>query len=615
MDLPEDDADRLQSDRYLQSWDAIGALLDVGRSWSGRERNGCFLNTRDGKFATVPGLFGLDQADDSRAVALGDWDRDGDLDIWMSNRTGPRVRFLRNELSTSNRFIAFRLEGSDSNRDAIGARVDVEFEGAATASQFRTLRAGEGYLSQSSKWIHFGVPAEQVPSRVTVRWPNGGVETFADLGVSQRFHLLEGSGQAMPVILPSAEAVSAGEWEPEQTEAFRIVPHNRLPLPPLDFLGIDGQETRLADTLRAKPRLLTIWASWCVPCVSELKELQAHDAELQGAGIDIFPLNGEDLEKPPTERIEAVDRFFRKNRLSPQGGLAIGRTIEILDAVQRSVVGYQRPLPVPISFLLDSSGRVAVIYKGRFSVPQLLRDVREIQTPTKSPRDFAVPFAGRWYVNAFPADVLGLPEKLLDRGLLDPALDYLLSHVTAPTAGRPMPFEWDRRKEEIIRLYRRVGTGLLDQNNYSRAVAAIHGALSFEPSADDLRVRLAIASEQTGDLKTAVATYRDLLRRHPEEVPVLNSLAWILATAKDESLSDPVDAIRLATLACDVSQNSLPETMDTLAAAYAAGGRFEEAVATANQALALARSKGNESLEKTLVTRLERYQRGEPVGD
>ena len=92
--------------------------MDAGRSWSGRERNACFLNTADGRFASISGLAGLDQADDSRAVAIVDWDRDGDLDLWVSNRTAPRLRFLRNDLNQDNHFVSIKLEGRTSNRDA-----------------------------------------------------------------------------------------------------------------------------------------------------------------------------------------------------------------------------------------------------------------------------------------------------------------------------------------------------------------------------------------------------------------------------------------------------------------------------------------------------------------
>ena len=96
-------------------------------------------------------------------------DYDGDVDFWLANRSGPQVRYLQNNLNPqttgerdekhATHFVAFRLQGVDCNRDAIGARVTIEIEdaGKQQAPISNTLRAGEGYLSQSSKWLHFGL--------------------------------------------------------------------------------------------------------------------------------------------------------------------------------------------------------------------------------------------------------------------------------------------------------------------------------------------------------------------------------------------------------------------------------------------------------------------------
>ena len=100
-------------------------LIRSGASFSGRERNCAFLNTGDDRFANISAVSGIDFPDDGRAIALSDWDQDGDLDVWFANRSGPQVRFLRNDVPTKNNWIAFRLEGKTCNRDAIGARVEV----------------------------------------------------------------------------------------------------------------------------------------------------------------------------------------------------------------------------------------------------------------------------------------------------------------------------------------------------------------------------------------------------------------------------------------------------------------------------------------------------------
>ena len=96
---------------YRESIRRVDQLMDSGNSFSGREPNCAFLNLGDGTFATVSALSGFDFPDDARAIALSDWDGDGDLDAWITNRTAPMLRFLRNDTPSSKRSLLLRLEG------------------------------------------------------------------------------------------------------------------------------------------------------------------------------------------------------------------------------------------------------------------------------------------------------------------------------------------------------------------------------------------------------------------------------------------------------------------------------------------------------------------------
>ena len=107
-------------DTYLASVRAMYEQLDDGASFSGHERNCVFLNV--GKslgesptpanpfMANVSAVAGLDFADDGRGMVMVDWDHDGDLDVWLSNRTAPRLRFMRNNLPPRP-FLSIRLQG------------------------------------------------------------------------------------------------------------------------------------------------------------------------------------------------------------------------------------------------------------------------------------------------------------------------------------------------------------------------------------------------------------------------------------------------------------------------------------------------------------------------
>ena len=96
--------------RYDVGWKALNTMLKAGRSLSGNERNCAFLNTGGSRFADISQATGLDFDDDGRAVASVDWDQDGDLDFWISNRTAPQTRFLRNNTDQTNHFIQLRLQ-------------------------------------------------------------------------------------------------------------------------------------------------------------------------------------------------------------------------------------------------------------------------------------------------------------------------------------------------------------------------------------------------------------------------------------------------------------------------------------------------------------------------
>ena len=129
---------------YLDGWRATYELVRRGKSWSGHERNCCFLNTGSERFADVSAAAGLDHEIDGRALAVVDWDQDGALDLVATARSGPRVRLLHNTGTPGHHHLALRLVDDGANRDAIGARVDLVAGGRA---QMRTVTAGSGFLS------------------------------------------------------------------------------------------------------------------------------------------------------------------------------------------------------------------------------------------------------------------------------------------------------------------------------------------------------------------------------------------------------------------------------------------------------------------------------------
>lgn len=175
------------STAYENGWNAINQFIREEYSWNGREPN--VLHARRGdRYFDVSGVSGLDFADDSRAFAVTDFDGDGRPDLILKSRMGPQIRFLQSDCSASHNAIAFRLHGTKSNRDAIGARIEVD-------GQTKWLEAGSGFLSQHSKRIVFGLGQAKSVRSVRITWPSGLTQTFSELKIGCTYSIIEGSNE------------------------------------------------------------------------------------------------------------------------------------------------------------------------------------------------------------------------------------------------------------------------------------------------------------------------------------------------------------------------------------------------------------------------------------
>jgi hypothetical protein len=156
-----------------------------------------FLNDGHGDFRNVASEAGaaFSEPKVGRGLCYGDFDRDGDLDFLMTTNNGT-AHLYRNDLLNENRTIRFRLVGTKSNRDAIGARVKI-FSGGA--SQFQVVKSGSSYLSQSELPVTFGLGRRDRVDRVILEWPSGRTEEYKNLAVGKLYVCTEAKGISPPL--------------------------------------------------------------------------------------------------------------------------------------------------------------------------------------------------------------------------------------------------------------------------------------------------------------------------------------------------------------------------------------------------------------------------------
>jgi hypothetical protein len=148
-----------------------------------------YMNDGDGSFTDVTYEAGL-QEHDVASLAWADFDEDGDLDIVIKNR------LLINRVGQDNHWIVLDLEGTTSNRDALGARVWLT---AGGVTQIRDVRGPGGHVNaQSTRLVHFGLAQETVIDSLVVRWVGGETETIEGALINRRMRIVEGSGAAVP---------------------------------------------------------------------------------------------------------------------------------------------------------------------------------------------------------------------------------------------------------------------------------------------------------------------------------------------------------------------------------------------------------------------------------
>ena len=531
---------------FDQALNAHRDMLLRGRSFSGRERNVAYLNLAaqepnansvgertEPQFANVSGAIGIDYPDDGRGLVKVDWDGDGDLDFWVSNRSAPRLRFLRNDIPEKQQSISLRLlgNGTSSNRDAVGTRVELIPENNLPSRQVQetdlpklvqTVRGGEGFLSQSTRWLVFGLGASAEPQRALVRWPDGMQETFKKLVPGTRYTLVQGSGQPKKIEVrqPPAGLQAAPLEVPPPSGTVRIPLLTLLPLPKVEFEAKDGS---LQSLPKGEPLLVNLWATWCAPCRGELLEMAERKEEFDQQGLKVLALCMDSISSEPTEE-GAAEQFLDQIQFPFARGQATEELARLFQSLHDLLVVNDRPLPAPTSFLIDRQGRLAAIYKGRVNLDQVFADSQHSSLSQ----------AERF------ANSATTPGKLLENEKLNADLEAL--QLTNLLKAADSFKQSGKRKDAKAQLYAGIAVEdkvefrnnlaslLMDEGRFSEAELHLNKAMELDPNVPDILSNF-------GNLRTyqrrddeALTYYRSALAIDPDFALARHNMASSLAS-------------------------------------------------------------------------------------
>jgi protein O-mannosyl-transferase len=165
-------------------------------------------------------------------------------------------------------------------------------------------------------------------------------------------------------------------------------------------------------------------------------------------------------------------------------------------------------------------------------------------------------------------------------------------------------------KPEYPNAHRKMGAALLAKGKADEAILHLNKALQTSNNQAEVYANLGTAYNQLGKHELTIQNWTEAAKLEPNNPEVLNNMAWLLAAVNDMSIHNPNKAIELAQQACKLTEYKNPAILDTLAMAYAAAGKFNDAITTAEQALYIAKSRDQKDIANEIQNRLDLYKSG-----
>ena len=545
-------ANATPSESYERGWNAINESIRSDATWNGFERNVFYWNNQDGTFSNISGVAGLDFIDDSRTFALADIDRDGRLEIILKNRTAPQIRILHNAMKDIGASIALRLQGTKSNRDAIGTAVTVEVGGHR---QIKYLQAGSGFLSQHSKELFFGLGNAEDTARASVRWPSGVTQVFDKLPANHRVELQEGVAEFRAKPFAATPPTYQHGSEPHKIEQFPfsvetwLIQPLHAPVFSLPDLAGNSQELQ---SFRGKFVLLHFWATAAPDCANQLRLLQKHQAEYASRNLRVLCLN---LDDPQDSA--AIRSFATKQGISLPILLATPQVAGVYNIIYRYLFDRRRDLALPTSFLLNHDGMIVKVYQGTIEPARLPEDLRSLPDTPAAFLQKALPMKGTLFQDEFLRNDLTYGVAMFQRGYLEQAVAEFQQVILA-------------KPDDPIAYYN-LGTLCLRRNSLADARRYLEQAVKLRPNYAEAWNNLGMVSAQQGQEEEAIKNFERSLEFRPTYVTALLNLGNLLRRK-----GNLPDAQKLLLQALEASPND-PEANYSIGMLYARQNQLDRA--------------------------------------